>query len=102
MEQYKSKTNISGTFLDKDVKQENLAEVLIKSMEDAGKVVEKYKNSVDSVIKSIIDAELNRLIDLAISYYFKYLHSTCLTRWYWKRKHKKTCKQFNDLLNLRY
>ena len=67
---------------------------------DHKKIVEKYKNSVDRVIKLIIDAELHSHIDLAISYYSKYLSSTWLTRWYWKGKYKKTCKQYKDLLHL--
>ena len=95
-----SEINIKGIFLDKDIKQESLAEVLIESMEDAGKIVGKYKNLVDRVIKLIIDAELHSHIDLAISYYLKYLSSTWLTRWYWKGKYKKTCKQSMYLLHL--
>ena len=97
-----SAINIRGTFLDKDIKQESLVQSLIKGFEDADKELGRYKNSIDSVINSITDLELNRLMDLAISYYFKCLSSTWLTRWYWKRRHKKTCKQFKDLLNLRH
>lgn len=89
---------IKGTFLDKDVKQESLAEALIKGFDKATILIEKYRNSVEMDLGLIIDEELSHLSNLLITYYFKYLYATIITKWYWKRKYEKTIKKYEELI----
>lgn len=87
-----SKMNIKETLLDKDVKQESLAEALIKAFDDAGRAMEEQTKMIDKVFTNIGKSELMRALVSKTNYFFKYQTSNWLTRWYWKRKYEKARK----------
>lgn len=98
---------IKGTFLDKDVKQESLAEALIKGFDEAEKAIQEQREIINSIFIKIGKSEFMRSSQEKLSYFLKYRASNWLIRWYWKRKYNKACKEYefwvkyNSQLNIK-